>query len=172
MTLGIAGIVTAYILIALLLLNLALYSNWSWQVKAIGIVLTSVFYIVTYLSFPPLLGWATTQSPVKQFRLIAAHVTEPNKEFETDGSIYLWLSEFKNRHAVSPPRAHELPYTNEMHEMVIKANAKLDQNIEQLGEFKELDTEQLMELKEGTRTTQVSTKVEFYDMPDPLFPEK
>jgi len=47
MTLGITGIITAYILLALLLLSINLYSKWSWQIKAATIVLTSVFYVVT-----------------------------------------------------------------------------------------------------------------------------
>ena len=51
-TLGIAGLVAAYILIALLLLSINLYSNWSWKVKAGSIVVTTLLYVVTYLSFP------------------------------------------------------------------------------------------------------------------------
>ena len=54
MTLGITGIIAAYILLALLLLSINLYSKWSWHIKAATIVLTSAFYIITYLSLPAL----------------------------------------------------------------------------------------------------------------------
>ena len=83
MTLGITGIISAYILLALLLLSINLYSIWSWQIKAATIVLTSVFYVVTYYSLPGLLGWPTSQNPPAQFRLLAAHVEQPNKEKNT-----------------------------------------------------------------------------------------
>ena len=74
MTLGITGIIAAYILLALLLLSINLYSKWSWHIKAATIVLTSAFYIITYFSLPALLGWPTYQNPPTQFRLLAAHV--------------------------------------------------------------------------------------------------
>ena len=54
MTLGITGIISAYILLALLLLSINLYSKWSWQIKAATIVLTSVFYVVLVVFFYPL----------------------------------------------------------------------------------------------------------------------
>ena len=91
MTLGITGIISAYILLALLLLSINLYSKWSWQIKAATIVLTSVFYVVTYYSLPGLLGWPTSQNPPAQFRLLAAHVEQPDKEKNTTGAIYLSL---------------------------------------------------------------------------------
>ena len=113
MTLGITGIIAAYILLAVLLLSINLYSKWPWQLKAGAIVITSAFYVITYFSFPALLGWPTTQDPPAQFRLLAAHVEQPDKE---------------------PDDA-----------------------------FAEV-TEQ----KRGVK----SIKIEFYDLPDPLFPDK
>ena len=42
-TLGTTGLIAAYILIALLLLSINLYSSWSWKVKATTIIITSSF---------------------------------------------------------------------------------------------------------------------------------
>ena len=170
MTLGITGIITAYILIALLLLSINLYSKWSWKIKATTIVLTSVFYIVTYFSFPPLLGWPTSQYPPEQFRLISAHVVQPNKETGEDGAVYLWLTEIEDMTTSGIPRAYELEYSNELHEKIINVNAKLDKDIAQLGEFKEPDDtfNEVDEQKRGLK----SVHIEFYDLPDPLFPDK
>lgn len=170
MTLGITGIIAAYILLALLLLSINLYSKWSWPVKAITIILTSAFYLVSYYSFPPLLGWPTSQNPPAQFRLIAAHVSQPNKELGIDGSIFLWLTEIENMTDSPEPRAYELQYSNELHEKIINVKAKLDKDIEQMGEFKDPDDtfNQVEEQRRGVK----SVEIEFYDLPDPLFPDK
>lgn len=170
MTLGITGILSAYIILALLLLSINLYSKWSWPVKAGTIILTSAFYVISYFSFPPLLGWATSQSPPEQFRLIAAHVSQPNKEMGKAGSVYLWLSEIKNMSDLSEPRAYELQYSNELHEKIINVKAKLDKDIAQMGEFKQPDDTMLQvnEQKRGVK----SVDIQFYDLPDPLFPDK
>lgn len=170
MTLGITGIVASFVLLALLLLSINLYSKWSWPIKALTIILTSAFYILTYFSFPPLLGWPTTQLPPQQFRLIAAHVNQPNKETGEDGEVYLWLTEIKDMTSTGKPRSYKLEYSNELHEKIINVNAKLDKDIQQLGEFKEPDDafNDVSEQKRGLR----SVHIEFYDLPDPLFPDK
>ncbi len=170
MTLGITGIIAAYILLGLLLLSINLYSKWSWPVKAATIVITSAFYVVSYFSFPPLLGWPTSQNPPPQFRLIAAHVSQPNKELGQEGSVYLWLTEIKNMTDSPEPRAYELEYSNELHERIVNVKAKLDKDIAQMGEFKEPDDvfNQVDEQRRGVK----SVKIEFYDLPDPLFPDK
>ena len=72
----------------------------------------------------------------------------------------------------SPPRAYKLPYSDALHEKIIKANAKLSKAIPQLGEFKEPDEDNILQLEDDSRITQISMQIEFYDMPDPLFPEK
>ena len=170
MTLGITGIIAAYILLALLLLSINLYSKWSWQVKAATIVLTSVFYVVTYYSLPALLGWPTSQNPPSQFRLLAAHVIQPDKEKNTSGTVYLWLSKIINMTELSEPRAYEFDYSAKLHEKIINVNAKLDNDIAQIGEFKEPDDifNEVNKQRRGVR----SIKIEFYDLPDPLFPDK
>ena len=67
-TLGITGLVTAYVLLALLLLSVNLYSSWSWKIKFGSILLVTFFYAVTYLSLPPLLGWPTGDDPPARLR--------------------------------------------------------------------------------------------------------
>lgn len=170
MILGITGIISAYVLLGLLLLSINLYSKWSWKVKAMTIVLTSAFYVITYFSFPPLLGWATSQYPPEQFRLIAAHVVQPNKDTGDDGAVYIWLTEIKDMTTTGEPRSYVLDYSNELHEKIINVNAKLDKDIQQLGEFKDPD-ETFSEVTEQKRGMK-SVKIEFYDLPDPLFPDK
>jgi hypothetical protein len=71
---------------------------------------------------------------------------------------------------LTKPRAYEFDYSAELHEKVINVNAKLNKNIDQIGEFKEPDDvmNEVNEQKRGVK----SIKIEFYDLPDPLFPDK
>jgi hypothetical protein len=132
-TLGALGLTAAYVVLALLLLNLNLYSNWSWWVKAVMIGLTSGFYIVTYFSLPPLLGWPTDAALPERFRLIAVHVQEPNKFTGTEGRIFLWATAI-NAPPDSEPRAYRLLFAPTLHERAIEARNKLRKGIPQLGE--------------------------------------
>lgn len=171
-TLSISGLVAAYILIAVLLLSVNLYSKWSWQVKTGTILITTLFYILTYLSFPPLLGWPTDQSPPTNFRLISAHVRQPDKITGDDGAIYLWLTHIQDLSRNSPPRAYKFPYSNALHEKIVIANAKLNKNIALLGEIEETDEKGKLQVEDGSRMGQISANIQFYDLPDPLIPDK
>lgn len=170
MALGITGIVAAYTLIGLLLLSINLYSRWSWQVKAAATILTSAFYVITYFSFPPLLGWPTTQYPPEQFLLVSSHVVQPDKQTGEDGAIYLWLMEIKNLRNPSEPRAYRLEYSNALHEKIIEAETRMEKDIAQLGEFKK-PADNFSQL-EGQKRGVKSAAIEFYDLPEPLSPEK
>ena len=170
-TLGITGLVAAYILIALLLLSINLYSNWSWKVKACSIVVTTLLYVVTYLSFPPLLGWPTGAPPPERFRLIGADIVQPDKSTGAEGMIYLWLKDMDDLSGRTQPRAYKLTYSAGLHEIVIAAKSKLNKGMQQLGEFK-LPADANIREVDTRRGGQKSVQIEFFDLPDPLFPEK
>lgn len=171
-TLGITGLIAAYVLIAILLLSINLYSNWSWRVKAGSIVITTTFYIITYLSFPPLLGWPTDANPPSNFYLIAAHVQQPSKITGDNGSVFLWLTQIDDLTSAATPRAYELPYSDALYEVIINANSKIKKGIPQLGEFKDPDQSLAGQIKDASRFGKDSLNIQFYDLPDPLFPEK
>jgi hypothetical protein len=171
MTLGISGLIAAYIVLAVLLLSINLYSKWSWQVKAITIIITSAFYIISYFSFPPLLGWPTKQALPSHFRLLSSEVHQPDKLAGTEGAVYLWLKEVEDITTYVLPRAYVLPYSNLLHERIIHAQSKIDQGIPQLGEY-EKDDSMRVEVLDSSETGKESLDIQFYDLPDPLFPEK
>ena len=170
-TLGITGLIASYVMLAVLLLSINLYSNWSWPVKAGSIILTTCFYTVTYFSLPPLLGWPTSADLPDKFKLIAAEIRQPNKVTGDKGSIFLWVSRVDDLNSSTSPRAYKLPYSDPLHEQVLNAKIKLGKGVQQLGERKEPDSPDI-HVTDAARTSQVSTHIEFYDMPDPLFPEK
>lgn len=171
MILGIAGLIAAYVLVALLLISINLYSNWPWRVKAAAIVITAGFYVITYLSFPPLLGWPTTQQMPERFKLIAIHVEQPDKVLGNEGAIYLWVTRIDDLTSYGPPRAYKVPYSNPLHEAVIKASAKLKKDIPQLGELSE-GSMRVDIVDTNKAGISAESPIEFYDLPDPLFPEK
>ena len=55
--------------------------------------------------------------------------------------------------------------------MVIKANSNLNKGIAQLGEAE--DQENIIDnVRDAPRSGQKSVKIQFYDLPDPMFPDK
>ncbi|MCC7413030.1 MAG: hypothetical protein IT495_15550 [Gammaproteobacteria bacterium] len=170
-TLGTAGLVAAYVLVALLLVSLLLFSRWPWQLKAAMVVVVSTFYIVTYVSIPMLLGWPTDDGLPRRFNLVAVYVQEPDKVTGARGDIYLWVTDMLAPPDQSVPRSYRLPFTPELHAKVVEAGTKLRKNLPQLGEIEEEEGKGSVPL-DTTRMGQKSTRIEFYDLPDPLFPEK
>lgn len=171
-TLSFSGLVAAYVFLAVLLISINLYSRWKWPVKAAAIIITTAFYFVTFMSMRGLLGWpAPTRLPPK-FRLLAADVEQPNKLTRDKGAIYLWITDADDLAEHAPPRAYRLPYSEPSYQVVLNATAKLKKGVAQLGEFRPIDPDGRRLVNGATRTSEQSANIKFYDMPDPLFPEK
>lgn len=171
-SLGMAGLVSAYVFVAALLLGVVLHSGWSWPVKAGSAVIGTLFYVVSCLSVPQLLGWPASANLPPEFRLVAAHVQQPDKATEDAGAIYLWITDARDLAASPAPRAFRLPYSAPTHERVLNASAKLNKGVAQTGEFsKDMDTKARTP-GEPKHTGQISSPVQFYDVPDPLYPEQ
>ncbi len=170
--LGTIGLIAAYVVIALLLLGLNIHSRWHWTVKTGAIVISSIFYVVTYLSLPPLLGWPIDEQPPRHFQLIASRVEQPDKQRRTQGAVYLWLTEGPGvvNPAIGPPRAYVLPYSSALHEIVLNANRKLHRGMPQIGEFHERPDGNKAQVRDTARQGQKVVPITFYDLPDPLFP--
>jgi hypothetical protein len=170
-TLGIYGLVASYILLAVLLLSINLYSKWSWQIKATATIVTSAFYVLSYFSFPPLLGWATTEPLPTHFRLLSSDVRQPDKITGDEGAIFLWAKKIENVASYNPPRSYKIPYSKSLHEAVIGAQSKIDRGIAQLGEYADVNRLQQAPV-DASRVGQESLDIQFYDLPDPLIPSK
>ncbi|RME33727.1 MAG: hypothetical protein D6786_06920 [Gammaproteobacteria bacterium] len=172
-TLGVGGLIAAYILIAVLLLSVLLYTRLHWATKAALIVITSAFYVVVYYSIPPLLGWPTRAELPDRFRVNATYIREPNKQLGTDGAIYLWITDLRVPPDEALPRAYELPYQDALHKKLVEVGKKLRKGMPQIGEKKkDEDASLVTNLQDRKGTAMESIKIDFYDMPDPLFPEK
>lgn len=109
----------SYILIAILLLNLGLYSNWSLRVKILIILITSAFYFISYWGFKQLSGWPTTESLPERFKILTTHNKENSKDHK---GIYLWVQDLDVPDAL--PRAYKIPYDPETHKLANKVSKK------------------------------------------------
>jgi hypothetical protein len=110
--LGFIGVLSAYVVVGVLLLSLNVAPRWSWWVKAVSIVVTSAFFIVSYYSIIDIMGWPVKDDMPEKFQLHWARITEPDKMLNTPGSIFLWVEELDDQNIPQGiPRAFRLPYT-------------------------------------------------------------
>ncbi|MCW9035096.1 MAG: hypothetical protein OQJ97_12815 [Rhodospirillales bacterium] len=167
---AIFGLLTAYVLIALLLLNLCLFSRISVWVKVLSIVLVSGFYYVTYVSLTGVLGWPTTAKLPERFLLLSRVIVEPDKESGGAGAIYLWADDLGEGKPSMLPRSYELPYSAVLHKRVEEAVKRQRQGIVQIGGA-ENATEKTVS-KEGGKFGELGSDLKFTDLPDPRLPEK
>ena len=164
--LGVGGLIAAYVVLGLLLLSLHLYSGWSpWIKGAVTLVVTG-FYLVTYTSYPQLLGWplATERLPSRLY-LLAVHTTEPD-------TIYLWARDLDQGFGNKRPRAYELPYSKSLHKKVSRAGRKLRRNIPVMVEIDPLPPNTRPQIEQGEAVTVHASRVRFTDIPEGLAPLK
>lgn len=170
--LGTSGLVAAYVLVALLLLILNLYTRWAWQVKAALIAVVSAFFFVTYVSLPPLLGWPTAATLPARFNLVAIYVQEPDKTGGHPGEIFLWATDLAGGSTRVEPRAYRVPFSDELHARIVEAGNKMRKGMPQIGELREEPPVPGARPTDQSQGGQKSIAIEFFDLPDPLFPEK
>jgi hypothetical protein len=75
----------------------------------------------------------------------------------------MWVTDMEQQVGKHVPRSHVLPYNPMLHNKLNEATKKLRKNLPQLGE-----TEWLR----NPITAKQEVDIQFFDMPDPLFPEK
>ncbi len=142
-TLVITGSIALFLLLALLLLSLNLFSLWKWWIKAIAIVATLGAVVVLYFTMTGLIGWSSTDQMPKRFSLLATRIVEPDKLKNLPGHIYLWVEEVDdNQIVISPPRAFEVPYEIETASDVATAQQQIEGGGKVLGQFEATSTEE------------------------------
>ncbi len=172
LNLGYAGLAVAYAFVALLLLGVILYSRWGWPVKAAGAVTAAAFCLISYASIPDLLGWPIAQDPPHKFRLHAAYVQQPDKLSKSKGAINLWLTDAEDLAKGGVPRAFQFPYSAPLHEVVINATSRMNKGVPQMGEFTHSHTNAVAGLHDPASGGSTTAPLVFFDIPDPLFPDK
>ncbi len=174
MTTVILALVASYVILAVLLLAMLVYSRTHWIMKAAVIVLVSAFYPVSYYSLMALLGWPTAQRLPDRFRLVSAQVYEPDERSGRQGAIYLWVAPLSEDAGRVTPRAFEVSYSEGLHQKVENAKKGLYQGTAQMGEVKEEESTGVVPLKitDLARTAVVATDITFHALSDTVLPEK
>ncbi len=121
MNIEIFFIIICYVLIGFLLVIFNLRTNFHWVVKATMIILVTLFYVLTYKSFKNLLGWPSSESLPDRFRLVAAQIYEPNALINSEGAIFLWVTDMNDLAGLGTPRSFSIKYNKELHEKVSKS---------------------------------------------------
>ena len=103
----------SYALIGALLLLVLVYARLPWPAKAAAVIITSVFYVVSFAGARSLLGWASIDRLPRQFKLLQARIVDPHTVEGDPGSVYLWVEALDDDSRPSGvPRAYRLPYSD------------------------------------------------------------
>ena len=116
----------SYALIGALLLVVLVYARLPWQAKAVAVVVTSAFYIASFVGVRGLLGWATIDRLPASFKLLQVRIVEPHSLEGDPGSVYLWVEALDDGNRPSGvPRAYRLAYTDSLAEKSDKAASEI-----------------------------------------------
>ncbi len=163
-TANITALTVAYLLLVVLLLALNLSTPWNWVIKLAMNLLVVFFFLVTYHSWPKILGWPTERDLPSTFYLHAVAIDEP-------GHIYLWGADISQGLGRTVPRSYAVPYSAKLHDRVDKATRKLRKGLPVIGQVSTTaGTRADPSSLEQTPTDQLS--ITFMDAPQALIPGK
>src|SRR4051794_34375062 len=118
------ALAVAYALIGALLLALLVYARLPWPAKAVAIVVTSCFYLVSFVGARGLLGWSSRDPLPPRFKLLQARIVEPHSVEGEPGAIHLWVEALgEDNRPSGVPRAYRLPYSAKLAETTERAIA-------------------------------------------------
>jgi hypothetical protein len=107
----------SYALIGALLLVVLVYARLPWPAKAAAVIVTSAFYVVSFVGARGLLGWASTDRLPASFKLLHARIVDPHTVEGDPGSGYLWVEALDEDNRPSGvPRAYRLPFSDALAE--------------------------------------------------------
>ena len=116
----------AYVLLAVLLLSLNIRSSWSWVIKLIAIVVTTLGYAGTFYSLDNLRGYPVSEALPERFEVEWALVDEPDKVSGEEGSIYLWIRELDDlKQPIGQPRAYRQSFDEALAERTEEARGMI-----------------------------------------------
>ena len=177
-------LVFSFVVLAILVLNLAVSTRWPFAVKLGAIITVTLCYWFIYTGFRAMEGWPTDNALPADFRLHWVKVEEPDKVTASEGAIYFWISELDaNGQPSGPPRAHRLPFDTETAAAAEEALSRLNDGQPLNGYMSRqlMDPTEAAENTEDTRRTQgelslsagaAEFHIEFRDVPLPELPPK
>jgi hypothetical protein len=116
----------SYAIVGALLLVVLVYARLRWSAKAVAVVVTSAFYIASFVGVRGLLGWASVDQLPATFKLLQARIVEPHSLAGDPGSIYLWVEALDEGNRPSGiPRAYRIPYGDKLAEKTDMAASEI-----------------------------------------------
>lgn len=190
MTQTIITLTVGYALVAVLVALVVLQARFHWLIKGGLTLALAALLFLTYHGIGKLRGLPSDTNPPDRFRLYWAQIEEPDKLTGDPGAIFLWLGELdEDYYPVGQPRAHRLPYSDELAALVLEAQAKVAKGEDIAGEVSEDEAEEdpaetlaekAMEEAEQSNSSRIGTRVMSFDFgnlrfdttPAPVTPEK
>ena len=164
---GIIGLTASFLLlVALILWFIILSKGKFWVIKSIVITIATLFSIVVLLSLKDFIGWPSKSTLPQEFQLHWAIIDEPDKIKNTEGAIYMWVTELDKENK-GLPRAYKINYTRKNHEEIMKGLISLGDGIQQKGE--KVKSKENIDIDEDLSNLQ---EIVIYELPKPLLPEK
>lgn len=160
----ITALILAYLIVVVLLLALNLFTSWNWIVKLSMNLVVVFFFLVTYHSWPKVLGWPTERDLPQKFYLHAINVDEPHR-------IYLWGTDIGHGLGRTVPRSYGVPYSAKLHDNVDKANRKLRKGLPVIGQVSTVPGG-TADLSSFEQTQVHNLSITFIDAPQALIPGK
>lgn len=115
-----------YALIGALLLLVLVYARLPWQAKAAAVVITSAFYVVSFVGMRGLLGWASVDRLPPSFKVLQTRIVDPHTVDGDPGSVYLWVEALdEDNRPNGIPRAYRLPYSDALAEKAQHASDQI-----------------------------------------------
>jgi len=110
-----------------------------WRIGAA--VLAAGLFVLTYYQVGELRGLPSDGPPPKFFQLHWARVVEPNQILKEPGRIFLWLEELdEDNYPSGVPRAYQVPYSQDLVEMVQAAMGEIQQGNDVAGAIADGET--------------------------------
>ena len=164
---GIIGLAASFLLLVALILWLIILSKGKfWVIKSIVITIATLFSIVVLLSLKDFIGWPSKSTLPQEFQLHWAIIDEPDKIKNTEGAIYMWVTELDKENK-GLPRAYKINYTRKNHEEIMKGLISLGDGIQQKGE--KVKVKENIDIDEDLSNLQ---EIVIYELPKPLLQEK
>lgn len=169
----------AFVVLASSLLWLLIGAKGHWLVKTVFSGAAIAFGLAVWFALESYAGWPTTETLPKKFRLNWAVVNEPV-------AIYVWASDVNpperwwfERKPLDSPRAYQIPYSRSQHEQTEKALVLIRAGKVVMGEG---DADSKADGQgvggedgsngEGGFSGELPGEALFYELPEPVFPEK
>jgi hypothetical protein len=123
MTFVILALTASYALVAALLAYLLLLTRMHWVLKLLATAATVAAIPLTFWGVGELRGLPSDGEIPSSFRMLWAQMIEPNTLQGEEGRVYLWLQRLDaDNFPVGPPRAYQLPYSEDL---IVKVNEAL-----------------------------------------------